>query len=103
MPHIPDASALRSFLEHHARPAETLRYHELQGFLFSVASAPELVRPPEWMPIVFGGSEAGYDSLDEAKSVIGELRALYNSINGAIGEDRAVLPTDCAFRMQALA
>jgi yecA family protein len=47
---------LRSFLDHPARSAGTLRYHELQGFLFTIASAPDLVRPSEWMPIVFGES-----------------------------------------------
>ena len=51
-------SALRSFLDHPARPAGTLCYHELQGSLFTIASAPELVRPPEWMPIVFDDHEA---------------------------------------------
>jgi uncharacterized protein len=94
---------LRSFLDHPARPAGTLRYHELQGFLFTIASAPELVRPSEWMPIVFGDHEAGYESLAEAKAVLGELMALYNSINEAVGEDRAALPADCNFRAETLA
>lgn len=103
MPLVPGPSRLRSFLEHPARPAGTLRYHELQGFLFTVASAPELVRPSEWMTIVFGDREAGYDSLDEAEVVLGELMALYNSINEAVGEDPAALPADCAFRTPTLA
>jgi yecA family protein len=62
-------NALRLFLEHPDRPPGTLRYHELQGFLFAIASAPELVPPSEWMPMVFGGHEAGYESLTEAKAV----------------------------------
>ena len=102
MPLVPGTSRLRPFLEHPARPAGTLRYHELQGFLFTVASAPELVRPSEWMTIVFGDREAGYDSLDEAEVVLGELMALYNSINEAVGEDPAALPADCAFRTPTL-
>lgn len=89
---------MRSFLEDPARPAGTLRYHELQGFLFTIASAPELVRPSEWIPIVFGDHDAGYASLDEAKAVIGELMALYNSINEAVFAEKAALPTDCVFR-----
>ena len=103
MPHVPGDPRLRSFFEHPARPAGTLRYHELQGFLFTIASAPELVRPSEWMPIVFGDHEAGYDSLDEAEAVLGELMALYNSINEAVGENRAALPADCVFRTPTLA
>jgi uncharacterized protein len=96
-------SVLRSFLDHPARPGGTLRYHELQGFLFTVASAPELVRPSEWMPIVFGEHEAGYESLEEAEAVLGELMALYNSINNEVGENRAALPADCIFRAETLA
>ena len=51
--------------------------------MFTIASAPELVRPSEWMPIVFGDHEAGYDSLDEAEAVLGELMAVYNSCGRA--------------------
>jgi hypothetical protein len=43
----------RSFQADARRPVGTLRYHEVQGFLFAVASAPEPVQPSERMPIVF--------------------------------------------------
>ena len=91
-------NALRSFLEHPGRPSGTLRYHELQGFLFALASAPELVPPSEWMPMIFGEHEAGYESLEEAKAVLGELMAVYNTINATVVADLATLPADCRFR-----
>jgi uncharacterized protein len=94
---------LKSFLDHPARPTGTLRYHELQGFLFTIASAPELVQPSEWLPIVFGDHDAGYKSLEEAEAVLGELMALYNLVNDEVGEDRASLPADCLFRTETLA
>jgi uncharacterized protein len=97
------ASKLKTFLENSARPVGTLRYHELQGFLFTIASAPELIRPSEWMPIIFAEEEAGYASLEEAKEVIGELMALYNTVNTAVFEDTAALPPDCVFRDDILA
>lgn len=102
MPNI-SGTALRAFLEDSSRPSDTLKYHELQGFLFAVASAPELVKPSEWMPIVFGEQDAGYASLEEAQAVIGELMALYNSVNAAVFETRAALPSDCQFRRESLA
>ena len=52
-----DHPRLARFLADPARPAHTLRYHELQGFLFAVASAPEVIPPSEWLPRIFG--EAG--------------------------------------------
>lgn len=103
MPGVPAVSALRSFLGDPSRPVGTLRYYELQGFLFTIASAPDLVRPSEWMPIVFGEHEAGYESLDEAKVVLGELMALYNSVSDAVGKETAALPADCVFRPETLA
>ena len=38
-----DPGALQAFLDHPSRPEGTFRYHELQGFLFTIVSAPELV------------------------------------------------------------
>jgi uncharacterized protein len=94
---------LRAFLDDPARPADTLRYHELQGFLFTVACAPELIRPSEWMPIVFGDREREYANLDEAKQVMTDLMALYNTINGAVFRQQPALPAGCAFRDEILA
>jgi uncharacterized protein len=89
---------LRVFLEDQTRPAGTLSYHELQGFLFAVASAPELIRPSEWMPLVFGEADAEYANLDEARLVLGELMSLYNTVNAQVAAETAVLPADCVFR-----
>jgi uncharacterized protein len=96
-------STLKTFLADPARPADTLCYHELQGFLFAVSSAPELIRPSEWMPVIFADKEAGYADLDEARLVLGELMALYNAINALVFADAATLPADCAFRDDILA
>src|SRR5450759_1672635 len=95
-------ASLRTFLEHPGRPAGTLAYQELQGFLFTVASAPELILPSEWLPMLFGQKEAGYSSLAEAKSILGLIMTLYNEVNAMVSEERAVLPADCGFRQDML-
>ena len=41
-----DRQRLKRFLDDPARPADTLRYHELQDLLFAVVSAPVLIRRP---------------------------------------------------------
>ena len=43
------AAALAEFLESPERPEGTLSYHGLQGFLFTLACAPEQVSPYHWM------------------------------------------------------
>ena len=96
------ADVLRAFLADPRRPPGTLTYHELQGFLFAVACAPELAKPSEWLPIVFDGHDAGYGTLEEAREVLGELMALYNAVNAAV-TDRPALPSDCVFRSNVLA
>jgi uncharacterized protein len=101
-PRVP-TTALKAFLTDPARPKGTLSYFELQGFLFVVASAPELIVPSEWMPEVFAGQEAGYRDLAEAQAVIGELMALYNGINAGVAAESAALPTDCGFLIDVLA
>lgn len=99
----PSGSPLRAFLADRRRPPGTLKYHELQGFLFAVACAPELVKPSEWMRVIFGEREAEYENLEEARAIIGELMALYNLVNAAVFEHRAALPTDCRLRAETLA
>lgn len=98
-----DPERLKAFLEDPARPEGTFRYHELQGFLFALASAPDLVRPSEWMPEIFGGVEAEYASLEEMQTVVGAIMALYNEVNGAVFAGSPALPADCAFRPDVLA
>ncbi len=102
MPPAPDPSTLRAFLDHPARPAGTLSYHELQGFLFTVVSAPKLVRPSEWLPIIFAGEETGFTSPDEAKRILGQIMALYNTTNAAVLDPPTLLPGDCPLRDDVL-
>ena len=99
----PDPSTLQAFLADPARPADTLRYHALQGFLFAVASAPELILPSEWQPIIFGDKEVDYASLDEAQEILGQITALYNAINAAVIDAPTLLPADCQLRDDVLA
>ena len=96
------APSLRTFLEQPARPAGTLTYHEVQGFLFAVVSAPELIQPSEWLPIIFNEHDAGYATLTEAQQILGQLMALHNDINASVVEERVALPDDCHVRPQAL-
>ena len=96
------APSLRAFLEQPARPTGTLTYHELQGFLFAVLSAPELIRPSEWLPLIFNEQEAGYSTLEEANTILGQIMRLYNDINAAILEERVALPGDCRLRPHGL-
>ena len=99
----PDPSALQAFLAHPSRPAGTLRYHELQGFLFTVASAPEVIPLSDWLPIIFGDREVDYASRDEAQEILGQIMVLYNTASAIGGDDASPLPVDGLFRDNILA
>ena len=98
-----DPGALRAFLEHPSRPAGTLTYHALQGFLFTVLSAPELIPTSEWLPIIFAGEDIDYASVEQAEAVIGQIMTLSNTINAAVLDPPTLLPADCQLRDDVLA
>ena len=98
-----DPSALQAFLADPARPPDTLGYHELQGFLFAVASAPERIPPSDWLPIVFSDQEVDYASRDEAQEILGQIMVLYNTVNAAVRNASTLLPADCQLRDDVLA
>ncbi len=98
-----DPRTLQTFLASTARPADTLSYHALQGFLFTVASAPVLVPPSDWLPIIFDGQEADFASTDEAQAILDQIMVLYNTTNAAVLDPPTLLPADCQLRENVLA
>jgi uncharacterized protein len=93
---------LKQFLASPQRPKDTLSYHELQGFLFAIACAPELVKPSEWIPAIFNGREAVYESMAEAQNVMQALMELYNDINSQVFTGKVALPGDIILNIPAL-
>jgi uncharacterized protein len=105
IPKFTDAHAarLRAFLQAPQRPAGTMSYCELAGFLFAVACAPEPVPPSEWLPLVFGEDEANYQDLHEVETIMQAILGLYNRINREVVEGRVALPPGCEMREAAMA
>ncbi len=89
------SETLQRFLSSPARPANTMGYHELCGFLFSVACSPELIQPSEWLPMIFDDEDPGYRNLAEADAVLEGILGLYNEINQQVVDGRVSLPEAC--------
>ena len=104
IPQFTDAHAtfLHRFLTAPERPEGTMTYPQLAGFVFAVACAPELVRPSEWLPLVFDDQEPDYETMDEAQDVVAAMMALYNECNRQGVEARAALPPGCEIRSKPL-
>jgi uncharacterized protein len=93
---------LGAYLNDPRRPADTLRHHELQGFLFAVAAAPEFVAPSEWLPFVFG-EEPAAETVEELNMLLGAVMDEYNAINDGVFAGQPTLPAGCTFAAEPLA
>jgi uncharacterized protein len=92
-----DARLLAEFLESPDRPEGTYRFHELQGFLFAIASSPETIAPSEWLSMIGSDEGLAFSDENEAQEILGRVMALYNEVNTAVLERSNALPAGCAF------
>jgi uncharacterized protein len=92
-----DMQLLAKFLDNPKRPDGTLRLHELQGFLFAIASSPETIAPSEWLPMIGDDEGLNFADQNEAQEILGLVMALYNEVNAAVLERSNALPAGCAF------
>lgn len=98
-----DVPALRTFLESPERPRGTLGYHELCGFVYAVVSAPELIPPSEWLPMIFDHADPNYADLYEAQGTLERLMTLYNQSNTRVLDRKTSLDPGVEFRDDVLA
>ncbi|KAF0191220.1 MAG: yecAH [Gammaproteobacteria bacterium] len=96
------ASRLAAFLAAPGRPEGTMRYCELAGFLYAVACSPDMVRPSEWLPLIFDEQQGGYATLEEAQEILPLIMTLYNHVNAGVLERAPALPPGCAARAEAM-
>lgn len=92
-----DSQKLSEFLSSPKRPSGTLRFHELQGFLFTIASSPETIPTSEWLPLISDDENIGFANEDEAQRVLSGIMATYNEINTAVLNRSQQLPHGCRF------
>ncbi len=79
-----DLDVLDAFLLSDRAPEESMGLSDLDGFLAGIAAGPELVMPGEWLPVVWGGAEPAFGSVEEARSVLGTVMGRYNEIVRAL-------------------
>jgi uncharacterized protein len=73
-----DLDALDDFLLSDRAPEGSMGLSGLDAFLAGIAAGPELVMPSEWLPVVWGGGEPAFGSVEEASTVLGTIMARYN-------------------------
>ncbi len=75
-----DLDALDAFLISDRAPEDSMGLSDLDGFLAGIAVGPELIMPGEWLPVVWGGAEPAFKSVDEARDILGTIMGRYNEI-----------------------
>ncbi len=96
-------SALKAFLCSSNRPNESLSFHELQGFLFAIASSPETIPQSEWMPVISNDEGLCFEDEREAQQVLNWIMTLYNEVNSSVLERSDTLPFGCEFKTDVFA
>ena len=63
---------------------ETMLIEELDGFIAGLLVCPDLIKPSEWLPIVWGQDRADpqptFDNLDHVNRVLGLVMEHYNNV-----------------------
>jgi uncharacterized protein len=98
-----DTTALKDFLDSPSRPDDTLRLHELQGFLFAITCSPETIPPSDWIPMISNEADLGFEDESEAQQVLNQIMTLYNEINTSVLERSEALPIGCDFETDIFA
>jgi uncharacterized protein len=72
--------ALDAYLESDRSPPESMLISDLDGFLTAVAIGPELIKPSEWLRVVWGGEQPVFADENEAQAVLDAIMNRYNQI-----------------------
>jgi uncharacterized protein len=59
----------------------------VHGFLTAVASAPTMIAPSQWQPVVLG--EPAFETMAEAQRIFGLLLRFYNQVVASLQDDSA--------------
>jgi len=82
---------LNDFLVAKHKYAKPLSLTQAHGFLCAIASAPCLIMPSKYEPVLLGGYPE-FQSLEQAKRILSIIQAFYNSINAELDKNIAVTP-----------
>lgn len=75
-----DLDALDEYLMSDQAPDDCMQLSDLDGFLTAIAISPSLIKPSEWMPVIWRDEEPDFASDDEALKVMNAIVGRHNEI-----------------------
>ncbi len=78
---------LDGFLASDDVPDDCMDIAMLHGFLTAIAIGPAIVRPSEWIPVIWGKGEPEFESLEDANRILQLVTRLLNSTITILQDD----------------
>ncbi len=75
-------------------PGISLSYYELLGYLYGIAITPDLIKPNEWIPIIFGERMPCYETKEQARQMIATLLTVLNRHISGFNDGILIMPFD---------
>lgn len=75
-----DIEALDEFLASESAPKDSMLLSDMDGFLTAVAIGPGLIKPSEWLPVIWRGVSPAFETAEQAEFITGQIFARYNQI-----------------------
>ena len=82
---------LDELTEYLATAPGAMPFSEAHGFLTAIASAPTMIMPSAWQPLLLG--DGGFSSMERAQRVFGLVMRLYNQIVTDLGHGNPIAPS----------
>jgi uncharacterized protein len=82
-----DLDALDDFLMSDHAPDDGMGLSDLDGFLTGIVVGPELIKPSEWLPVIWAGGEPEFETEAEMRTVLGTIMGRYNEIAACFNSD----------------
>lgn len=64
-----------------------MQLSDLDGFLTGVAIGPELIKPSEWLPVIWGDDTPDFENAELAELIYGIIIDRYNEILQSLAAD----------------
>jgi len=82
-----DLEELDDYLDSDLSPDDCMGLSDLDGFVTGIIVGPELMMPSEWLPMIWGGDEPGFESTAQAEAIISLIMGRYNEIAAGFNSD----------------
>lgn len=84
-----DLEQLDAYLSSERSPPRCMDLSELDGFMAGILAGPETIPASEWIPVIWDGDEAAFESEEEAEQILATIMNRYGEIEVALDGDPA--------------